>query len=244
MKFLCVSDQIDPLIYSAGIKERFNNVDAVLCAGDLPLDYVDFIVSSLNKPTFFVFGNHNLEDFHLYHRPAHTFTSESFNINSAGAEEAFKGFGHGADYVGFKSIRAKNLLVKNPVTGKETPLLIAGTSGSIRYNNGINQYTDIQMFIKLLLLVPSLLANKLRYGRYVDIFLTHAAPRKVHDLEDNCHKGFSCFNWFIKKFRPSYLVHGHIHLYDSRAERVTDYEGTKVVNAFGYTVIELENNNG
>lgn len=56
MKFLCVSDQIDPLIYSTGIKERFKDVDAVLCAGDLPLDYIDFIVSSLNKPTYFIFG--------------------------------------------------------------------------------------------------------------------------------------------------------------------------------------------
>lgn len=244
MKFLCVSDQIDPLIYSASIKERFSDIDAVLCAGDLPLDYVDFIVSSLNRPTFFIFGNHNLEDFHLYHRQAHAFTSEGFNINTAGTEEAFKGFGHGADYVGFKSIRVKNLPIENIKAGKKTPLLITGASGSIRYNNGINQYTNAQMFLKLLALVPKLLMNKLLYGRYVDIFLTHATPRKIHDLEDSCHKGFDCYNWFIKKFKPAYLVHGHIHLYDSRAERVTEYEGTKVVNAFGYTLIELENING
>lgn len=241
MKFLCVSDQIDPLIYSPGIKERFKDIDAVLCAGDLPLDYVDFIVSSLNKPTFFIFGNHNLEDFHLYHRQNSAITAGHLNMAEIGNSAAFNGFGHGAEYAGFKSIRT-NIFFTNPKTGKKTPLLITGASGSIRYNNGMNQYTDTQMFIKLLLMIPKLLINKILYGRYVDIFLAHATPRKVHDLEDNCHKGFSCYNWFIKKFKPVYFVHGHIHLYDSRAERVTEYEGTKVVNAFGYTVIELTEN--
>ena len=58
MKILCISDQIDPLIYTNSIRQRFADVDLVLCAGDLPMDYLEFIVSSLNKPVFFVFGNH------------------------------------------------------------------------------------------------------------------------------------------------------------------------------------------
>ena len=68
MKILCVADHVDPLVYSGAIKERFADIDLVLCAEDLPMEYVDFIVSSLNKPTFFVFGNHNLNDFKYYHK--------------------------------------------------------------------------------------------------------------------------------------------------------------------------------
>ena len=68
MKILCVSDQIDPLVYSSLAKERFASVDAILCAGDLPSDYIDFIVSTLNKPAFFIFGNHNLTEFRYYHK--------------------------------------------------------------------------------------------------------------------------------------------------------------------------------
>lgn len=237
MKFLCVSDQIDPLIYSTGIKERFKDVDAVLCAGDLPLDYIDFIVSSLNKPTYFIFGNHNLKEFHLYHKPSAAFNSA--NLNSSPVTEVFKGFGHGAEYAGFKSLRIKNFSIFSKRKNKKTPLLLTGVSGSIRYNNGLNQYTNQQMFFKLFMMVPSLICNKILYGRYVDIFLAHATPRHVHDLEDSCHKGFECYNWFIKKFKPTYFVHGHIHLYDSRIARASEYLGTKVVNAFGYTVIEL-----
>ena len=63
MKILCVSDEIDPLIYNSSVKQVFGDIDVVLCAGDLPMDYIDFIVSTLNKPTYFVFGNHNLKEY-------------------------------------------------------------------------------------------------------------------------------------------------------------------------------------
>ena len=123
--------------------------------------------------------------------------------------------------------------------GKKTPLLISGVSGSIRYNNGQDQYTDRQMFFQLLRLSLRLLWNKLRYGRCCDVFLTHASPRHIHDREDACHKGFDCFNWFIKKFRPALLIHGHIHLYDLQAVRATDSEDTTVVNAYSHIVIDF-----
>ena len=63
MKILCLSDFVDPLIYNQNVKEAFPDIDAVLCAGDLPIDYIDFIDSVLNKPTYWIFGNHNLEAF-------------------------------------------------------------------------------------------------------------------------------------------------------------------------------------
>ncbi len=61
MRLLCIADHVDPLIYSTGLKERYGKVDLVLSAGDLALAYYDFIVSCLNRPLFFVFGNHHLE---------------------------------------------------------------------------------------------------------------------------------------------------------------------------------------
>ena len=67
MKILCISDQVDPIIYSSSLKERFEDIDIVLCAGDLPMEYIDFVVSTLNKPTYFIFGNHNLQEFKFYH---------------------------------------------------------------------------------------------------------------------------------------------------------------------------------
>lgn len=39
MKILCVSDYVDPLIYNQNVKEAFPDIDLILCAGDLPMDY-------------------------------------------------------------------------------------------------------------------------------------------------------------------------------------------------------------
>lgn len=232
MKFLIVSDQIDPFVYSYAIKDLFKDVSAVLCAGDLPMEYIDFIVSTLNKPTYFVFGNHNLNEYKYYHKEV---PDKDTLYNAGKAEE----HAHGAIYAGFKVITDESLKWTDPATGKETPLLIAGISGSRNYNNGLCQYTEAQMKLKLLQMAPKLLYNKLKYGRYLDIFLTHATPRHVHDHEDPCHKGFKVFNEFIKKYRPTYMVHGHIHLYDLNEKRISEYEGTTVVNAYGHYVIDL-----
>ena len=45
MKILCVADHVDPLVYSINAKERFNDVDLVLSAGDIPMSYLGFIAS-------------------------------------------------------------------------------------------------------------------------------------------------------------------------------------------------------
>ncbi|MDR0400586.1 MAG: metallophosphoesterase [Treponema sp.] len=214
MKILCISDQIDPLVYSNGIKERFSDVEMILCAGDLPLDYLDFIVSSLNKPLLFVFGNHNLE--HLeYYRPR----GEPYTVG----ESAYQG--SGAVHVGSRVVVQEGLI-------------IAGLGGSMRYNRGENQFTEIQMMAEIFKLIPRLLINRLFRGRYVDILLTHASPKGIHDKEDRCHWGFNAFLWFMRTFKPKYLIHGHIHLYSLSDIRVSHYEGTQVINAYSHYVID------
>lgn len=237
MKILCVSDYVDPLIYNQEVKKTFGDVDLVLCAGDLPLDYVDFIVTVLSKPTYFVFGNHNLKDYSLYHKSAR------YNPGQENGYSNHEIRGHGAIYAGFKSIVDHNLTFTDPKTGKRTPLLIAGTSGSFRYNKGMSQYTEFQMKMKLIKMIPKLLINKMKYGRYLDIFLTHATPRHVHDHEDMCHRGFECFNWFLEKFKPAYMIHGHIHLYDMREIRVSKYDETTVVNAYAHCIVNFPEEN-
>lgn len=234
MKILCISDMVDPFIYNSSLKTQFGDVSAVLCAGDLPMDYIDFVVSILNKPTYFVFGNHNLKEYGYYQKSIVT-PSSIVNASACKSTE----HAHGAIYSGFKTYADSSLLVKDIETGKETPLLIAGADGSVDYNHGPAQFTEGQMKRKLQSLYPALYYNRLKYGRYLDIFLTHATPRKIHDHEDPCHIGFNTFNSFVKKFQPTYMVHGHIHLYDQKEERISIYEKTTVVNAYGHCIIEI-----
>lgn len=220
MKILCVSDQIDPLVYSNSIRERYKDVDLVISAGDLPMEYLDFIVSSLNKPLFFVFGNHNLSEFGHYHRIASPECEYHDALHPFSTD-----CGHGTTYIGSRCLR-------------ESDLLVAGVSGSRRYNNGLNQYTEFQMKMKLVRMIPSLLLNRLRFGRYLDVLVTHAAPAGIHDKEDPCHRGFSAFLWFMEKFKPRYLIHGHIHLYDLQDIRVSKYLETTVINAYSHYILD------
>ena len=234
MKILCVSDYVDPLIYNPNLKNAFPDIDLVLCAGDLPMDYIDFIVTMLNKPTYFVFGNHNLKELRYYEiNPLQNHAQGSKQFPQPEPP------GHGAIYAGSKCLENKKLSYTDPKTGRKTPLLIAGMSGSSKYNNGACQYTDSEMKAKLLKLVPRLIWNKIRYGRCLDIFLTHATPRHIHDHEDPCHIGFDSFNWFLQKFKPALMIHGHIHLYDMREERIGTYYGTKIINAYAHCILNF-----
>jgi Icc-related predicted phosphoesterase len=219
MKILCISDQIDPLVYTNTIRERFKDVDLILSAGDLPMDYLDFIVSSLNKPLLFVFGNHHTEDMPYYTG------GEPYKVPETLADEHFHG--SGAIHMGSRVRR-------------EGGLIIAGLGGSMRYNRGKNQFTEFQMKKEILKLIPGLIFNRIFRGRYLDILLTHASPRGIHDKEDRCHQGFKCFLWFMRKFKPRYLIHGHIHLYDLGDIRVTRYGETAVINAYSHYLINTE----
>ncbi len=221
MKILCVSDHKDPIVYSNHVKTRFNDIDMVLGAGDLNMDYYGFIVSSLNKPLFFVFGNHNLDRLSQFKK---RYQSEFENPTDHVLAHRHS---FGSTCIGGKVVREKGLLV-------------AGLGGSRRYNNGLNQYTEIQMYLQILKLAPRLLWNRIFRGRYLDILLTHAAPCGIGDSPDPCHKGFQAFLSFIKWFGPSLLIHGHIHLYDLNAKREFTYLDTKIVNAYDHVVLEID----
>jgi len=112
--------------------------------------------------------------------------------------------------------------------------VFAGVEGSLRYRPGPFQYNQREMWWHVFSLVPALLRNKLVYGRYIDVFVTHAPPRGIHDKDDLTHQGIDAFRWFIKVFKPAYHFHGHIHVY--RPDEVTEslFGSTQVINTFGH----------
>lgn len=224
MKILCVADEKDPLVYSDNVVKRYGDVDLVISAGDLPLKYYEFIVSSLNKPFYFVFGNHHVEDL-----PKFTKRRTMDNPFELRFERSRMGWGVGGDFI-------DGLVMRDNSSG----LLLAGLGGSMRYNRGDHQFTEFEMYLRILGMVPKLLFNKLRHGRYVDILITHAPPRGLGDREDRCHMGFKAFLWFMRKFKPKYLLHGHVHLIDLNSPRVSQYHGTEIINVFGSYLLEKD----
>lgn len=208
MKILAVSDIELSYIYSLQVAQRFKNIDILFSCGDLPYYYLEFLVSMLDKPLFYVRGNH----------------SSDIEITTAGERSS----PWGAVDLHRKVIRT------------ESGLLLAGIEGCNRYNRGDHQYTQAEMWQMVLMMVPALLYNRIRYGRYLDIFVSHAPPWKIHDMDDLPHQGVKAFRWLINVFQPRYFLHGHIHVYHNHAVTKTQVGRTTVINCYGYREINAD----
>lgn len=121
-------------------------------------------------------------------------------------------------------------------------ILFAGLGGSIKYRpDGVNQYTQMEMYLRAARLMPGLFANKLRYGRALDILITHSPPFGIHDDDTQAHQGLRAINWLLKIAKPRYHFHGHTHFYKNNLEKSeTVFEKTTVINIYPYKKIEFE----
>jgi Icc-related predicted phosphoesterase len=118
-------------------------------------------------------------------------------------------------------------------------LIVGGLQGSMRYRPQARfQHTEAEMALKTWMMAPRLMLNRLLRGRYLDILITHAPPRGIHDGQDLAHRGFRAFLDLMERFRPRYLLHGHQHSYYGRDERRTRYMDTEVINVHPYHVLE------
>ncbi len=59
MKILAISDMVVDRLYSAQVAERFQDVELIIGCGDLPYEYLEFLVTSMNIPLLYVPGNHD-----------------------------------------------------------------------------------------------------------------------------------------------------------------------------------------
>lgn len=113
---------------------------------------------------------------------------------------------------------------------------IAGFGGCAYYNGGKNQYTEKSMERKM-----ARLKGKIALAGGVDIMLTHAAPKGLGDDTDYCHRGFGAFLSFMDKYKPVYLIHGHVHLnYGQKVERIHHYNETTIINAYQKYEIDVD----
>jgi Icc-related predicted phosphoesterase len=95
------------------------------------------------------------------------------------------------------------------------------------------------MWMHVFSLLPRLFLNRILYGRFLDIFVTHAPAAGVHDEDDLPHQGIDAFRWLIKVFKPRYHFHGHVHVYRPDTTITTVCGKTTVINAFKYRIIDF-----
>lgn len=205
-KVLAVSDQVIERIYTLAANEHFQDVDLILGCGDLPYTYLEYLVSVLSIPLYYVPGNHD---------PAYN-AQRSLSYAEGGS----------------------NLDLQ---TASVKGLLLAGLGGSIRYRpDGVNQYTQGQAFVRAYRLLLRLLVTQKRYGRKLDVLITHSPPFGIHDDDSQAHQGLKALNFLIRIARPRYHLHGHTHFYRNNLEDpVTQVGRTTVMNIFPYKVFEI-----
>ena len=114
-------------------------------------------------------------------------------------------------------------------------LRIMGLGGSIKYNNGKNQYTQNQMKKRVKRMWFKIMRN---HG--FDILLTHAPAAGFHEGGDRAHKGFDIFSELIDRYHPKFFIHGHVHKdYSRNFVRQDQIGDTTVINGYERFTLEI-----
>jgi uncharacterized protein len=222
MKILAVSDEVSDGIYTPLLKQKYGDVDLVLGCGDLPFYYLEFIVNALDVPVYYVPGNHD---------------QKAQYMSDGRTADRAEGC---VEIDGQTTIASRLTPTASPANASTgSGLLLAGLGGCLRYNDqGQHQYTQSEMYQRAFLLTPALMANRVLHGRFLDIMVTHAPPRGIHDRPTQAHTGVDAFLWLMRVFKPRFLLHGHTHRYRQDVPSRSRYLETEVINVYPYRVIE------
>ena len=59
MKILCISDQVERVLHGPTLNSYAQGVEAVISCGDLPFDYLEYVLTFLGVPLYYVLGKHD-----------------------------------------------------------------------------------------------------------------------------------------------------------------------------------------
>lgn len=185
---LAVSDEVEESLYAD--LRTVRETELILACGDLPFDYLSYLIDGLQVPLVFVPGNHD-PDLQGYRTSRAGLTLRAgLPVQAPWPAGAISADGAVVDVLGLR---------------------IAGLGGCVRYSTGPNQYTQHQLARRARGLVLRARWRRFRDGRGVDVLLTHTPPRGVGDGEDRPHHGFDSLHPLISRLNPPLLLHGHVH---------------------------------
>ncbi len=196
MKILVVGDEPSKSLWDFYDETKLEGIDLILSSGDLPAEYLSFLVTFAHCPVLYIHGNHDGR--YLTKPPEGCICID---------DQIFE----------YQGVR------------------ILGLGGSMRYSDGPFQFTENAMRRRVLKLFFSFAKHK-----GFDILLTHAPAYGVGDQEDLPHRGFWVFRLLMEKYKPRFMVHGHVHMnYGFDVKRTRMYEETTVINSYEKFVFEI-----
>ncbi len=200
MKILIVADHENKFIWEHFDASRFSDIDCIISCGDLKNEYLSFLVTMINKPLFYVHGNHDVA--YLKNPPEGCESIEDRIIEFQGVR--ILGLGGSMLYGGDK-------------TSSAPPF----------------QYTEKAMRKRI-----QRLRYKLWRNKGFDILVTHSPAEGVCDGKDLCHKGFHCLLDLMERWKPKYLLHGHMHMGFGKGKRCVQNDKTTVFDAYEYYILD------
>lgn len=223
MKILVVSDYKEPILYDYFEEERWKDIDFTISCGDLPPEFLSFLVTVLRGPLFYVRGNHDT----IYKdRPPEGCT------NIEGRVTVYKGIRllgfEGSIFYGGRDLQ---------YTEQQMRWKIIKTVPQIWKNRGI----DI-----LVTHAPPLMCREDSINRCNSpVGIGKRCPENedtfCEESKDIAHRGFKTLREFDLKYKPKFHLHGHTHLgyLNRRNARVKLLGDTKVIDCYGYYVLEI-----
>lgn len=225
MRILAIADTPERVLYDNFSPERWrSSVDVVLSCGDLDHEYLEFLVSVLDVPLYYVAGNHDTS--YRAHPPEGCEDISGRIITAGGLRIA--GIAGSMQYnagpdeyqfteaqmrrkmrrLGFKAWRAGGVDV---VISHAAPLHCPAFKTCCAPIGGGRPCVHPEQ--------PEHLVACL-------------------DATDRCHQGFEAFTRFIARYKPQYWLHGHNHLTYAWMPRLSAIGETTVINAYGHYLLD------
>ena len=214
IRILAVADEVDQALYGPRLREL--RPDLILGCGDLPFEYLEYLRATTEVPLLYIRGNHDPSPrgraISAYLPAEYDQPSPSSAVGCIDLEDRWE---------------------------DEAGLRIAGLGGSIRYNDGDNQFTQAEMRRRVRKLTRRARMRQWRARTSVDVVIAHSPPLDCGDEGDGPHRGFAAFHRLIEQLEPKLMLHGHIHPHGKpRPDR--NVNGTRIVNVIPHRLLEIE----
>jgi predicted phosphodiesterase len=230
MRILAVGDVEERLLHEHYKPERWegpNKIDLLVSCGDLPGEYLDFLLTVFRVPGYYVAGNHDME---YVTAPPPGWDSLDGRVvvhegvRLAGLSGCMR-YGPRNDPYQFTEgqMARKALLLRLPLWRSHGVDIVVTHAAPPICPAAYEPCTD-----------PVGGARPCARPEFPGHLET------CPDAPDLCHRGFLTFRSLLARYRPRYWLHGHNHLSYSRTERVYTVGSTQIVNVYGHTIIDVE----
>ena len=211
---LAVADEVDERLCADLRPVRA--AELIVACGDLPFDYLGYLMNGLDVPLVFVPGNHDPD--------LSGYVSSRAGLTLRAGMPVRPPWPDGA-------INADGTVVA------AAGLRLAGLGGCPRYGQGPNQYSDRQLARRARSLRRQAWWQR-RRGWQVDVLLTHAPPRGAGDGSDPAHRGIAALPGLVAALQPAVLLHGHVLRCDA-ATPAGRLGRTQVRNVMGRHLLDI-----